>query len=113
MYDMMKQRDISPDLLTYNLLLGFCRIKGNAQTAFQIFEEMNLKAVAPNMFTYMTLIEVSNYRGAGRCHEALYAFRALLNAGEAVPDYVAEELIRCVENGCAKVSKTQTLEACV
>jgi pentatricopeptide repeat protein len=109
-YDMMKQLGIHADLLTYNLLLGFCRIKGNWQTAFQLFEEMNLKAVAPNMFTYMTLIEVSNYRGAGRCHEALYAFRALLNAGEPVPDYVEEELVRCVENGCAKTDLKGALQ---
>jgi hypothetical protein len=44
------------------------------------------------------------------CSQALYAFRSLLNAGESIPDYVKEELVSCIENGCAKTDLKGALE---
>jgi hypothetical protein len=37
--------------------------------AFDLFEELNISGVIPNMFTFTTLIEACNYRKGGHCHE--------------------------------------------
>mmetsp|Transcript_49259 Transcript_49259/g.94082 ORF Transcript_49259/g.94082 Transcript_49259/m.94082 type:complete len:573 (+) Transcript_49259:354-2072(+) len=109
-YDMMREHQVQPDLFSYNLLIGVCRIRGEYKKAFEIFEQMNLLGVIPNMFTFTTLIEVCNFRNGGHCAEALYAFRSLLNSGDVVPDYIKNELMSCVENGCAKADLKSALE---
>ncbi|KAK3277801.1 hypothetical protein CYMTET_14216, partial [Cymbomonas tetramitiformis] len=101
-YDMMKKRGVAPNVFTFNLLISTSRLRGAHEKAFEVYEEMVATGVVPNTFTYTTLIEACNYRKAGHCEPALYAFQALLNSGIEPPDFVRLELLSTIENGCAR-----------
>ncbi|XP_016648808.1 PREDICTED: pentatricopeptide repeat-containing protein At1g79540 isoform X2 [Prunus mume] len=48
---------VTPDIITYNILInGFCRA-GNINGAFKLFKDMQLKGLSPDSITYGTLID--------------------------------------------------------
>jgi len=108
--EMLKKYGVQPDLFTYNLLISVCRIQGDYLKAFEIFGEMNRSHVVPSVYTYAKLIETCNHRNSGHAHEALFAYRSLLNAGTIAPEHIKTELLSCIENGCEKTDLKGALE---
>ncbi|KAB2636965.1 pentatricopeptide repeat-containing protein [Pyrus ussuriensis x Pyrus communis] len=48
---------VTPDIITYNILInGFCK-DGNINGAFKLFKDMQLKGLSPDSVTYGTLID--------------------------------------------------------
>ncbi|KAH0986186.1 hypothetical protein GBA52_013363 [Prunus armeniaca] len=48
---------VTPDIITYNILInGFCKA-GNINGAFKLFKDMQLKGLSPDSITYGTLID--------------------------------------------------------
>ncbi|ONI11768.1 hypothetical protein PRUPE_4G124200 [Prunus persica] len=48
---------VTPDIITYNILInGFCKA-GNINGAFKLFKNMQLKGLSPDSITYGTLID--------------------------------------------------------
>ncbi|KAK7257146.1 hypothetical protein RIF29_30911 [Crotalaria pallida] len=45
-----------PDACTFNILINACFLRGHAENAYQVFDEMRKRNIRPNVVTYGTLI---------------------------------------------------------
>jgi len=54
---MKNETDLSPNDVTFNSLIDCCVRSGNTSKAWQLLEEMNEVGVAPDNFTYSTLVK--------------------------------------------------------
>ncbi|KAK7313152.1 hypothetical protein VNO77_37614 [Canavalia gladiata] len=48
----------TPDACTYNILINACSLRGDAERALELFDEMRTRGVRPNVVTFGTLINL-------------------------------------------------------
>ncbi|KAF6150068.1 hypothetical protein GIB67_002850 [Kingdonia uniflora] len=70
---------VSPNIITYNILInGFCKAN-NINGAFKLFKELQLKGHSPDAFTYETLID--GLKRIGRDDDALAILNLMMRTG--------------------------------
>ena len=65
----------TPDVITYNKLVGACNRVGHTEEALQHFETMQSQSLNPNVITYTALI--TTYAKVGQAEHALQLFEAM------------------------------------
>lgn len=88
----MKDRSLSPDIKTYNLLLNIYAKKRENSMVYRILEEMEQSSVVPDLVTYSTVIACYAYEG--KWEKAL----DLLNVRTCITYFTAYNLNSHMEN---------------
>nr|AYM00500.1 pentatricopeptide repeat protein [Salvia miltiorrhiza] len=104
-YDDMIDKDVSPNVFTYNILIrGLCANK-NIDRGLDFFEKMEKRGCLPNVVTYNTLIDA--YCKSGNINEA-YALLELMWEKNLEPNVITYNVIingLCREGRMRETSK--------
>ncbi|KAH6767120.1 Tetratricopeptide repeat superfamily protein [Perilla frutescens var. hirtella] len=107
-YDDMVDKDVSPNVFTYNILIrGLCANK-EMDKGLDFFEQMERRGCLPNVVTYNTLIDA--YFKTGKINEA-YALLELMWKKNLEPNVITYNIIingLCREGRMKETSKVLT-----
>ena len=93
----MQERGVKGSAYTYNMVIQACGQCGDVEGALLARGAMHSAGVAPNSFTYVALLEATNYRGHGQLEEALGLWkdmRALMEPEQSLCEALAA-VYRC------------------
>ena len=55
LFDDMQQREVEPDVITFNALISACEKEHQAEKALQLFDEMQQRGLEPDVITHTAL----------------------------------------------------------